>query len=130
VARCPAFAVLFERIAPQPSDCDGAAPRYRERLHLGQQLAKGKAARHLSGYTPRFTAIQAPLVLRSKLQAPAAYGFVGHHNTALNHEVFDVAETHGEPVVQPNGCADDFGWKTMTVVAIGRFHQLSLPYHW
>ena len=38
--------------------------------------------------------------------APVPYGFVRHSDAALGEEVFDVAETEGEAVVEPDGVAD------------------------
>ena len=36
--------------------------------------------------------------------------------------VLDIAEAQREPMVQPNGLADDLGWKA-AVASIQRFHE-------
>jgi hypothetical protein len=35
----------------------------------------------------------------------------------LGEEIFYIAKAHAETVVEPDGVADDFGWKSMTLVA-------------
>ena len=41
-------------------------------------------------------------------------GFVGYGDATLREKIFDIAEAQREPMVQPNGMADDLGWKAMT----------------
>ena len=34
----------------------------------------------------------------------------------LSEKVFDIAEAQSEPMVRPNGMADDFGWETVASI--------------
>ncbi len=52
----------------------------------------------------------------SKLPAPGSNGFVGYSDAPLSEKVLDIAKAQREPMVQPNGMADDFGWKAVTPV--------------
>ena len=49
----------------------------------------------------------------SELAAPGSNRFVGYADAALREKVLDVAEAESEAVVQPNGMADDLGWKAV-----------------
>ncbi len=49
----------------------------------------------------------------SKLPAPGSNRFVGHHDATLSEKVLDIAKAESEPMVQPNGMADDLGWKAV-----------------
>ena len=55
-------------------------------------------------------------IVRPKSIAPLPNGFIGNLYTTLCQKIFDVAETETEPVVQPNGVANDFRWESMTVI--------------
>ena len=52
----------------------------------------------------------------SKLPAPGSNGFVGHRDAALREKILDIAKAQGEPMVQPNGMADDFGQKAVASI--------------
>jgi hypothetical protein len=52
-----------------------------------------------------------PRVGHTERLAPVPDGFVRHRDAALGEEVFDVAEAEREPVVEPDGVADDRGWE-------------------
>ena len=43
-------------------------------------------------------------------------GPIGDGNTLLGEKIFHLAETKAEAVVEPDGIADDLGWKAVTVV--------------
>ena len=60
-------------------------------------------------------------VLGSKLAAPGSNGFVGYGDATLSEKVLDIAKAESEPMVQPDGVADDFGWEA--VASIQRFHE-------
>ena len=57
----------------------------------------------------------------SKLPAPGSNGFVGYGDAPLSEKVLDIAKTRSEPMVQPDGVADDLGWKA--VALIQGFHR-------
>ncbi len=57
----------------------------------------------------------------SKLPAPGSNGFVGYGDPPLSERILDIAEAQSEPMVQPNGVADDLGWKAVT--SIQGFHR-------
>ena len=52
----------------------------------------------------------------SKLPAPGSNRFVGYGDATLSEKVLDIAKAESEPMVQPNGMADDFGWKAMASI--------------
>ena len=53
---------------------------------------------------------------RTELQTPISNCLVRNAEASLSQQVFDVAKAHREPMVQPDGMADDFSWKTMTSI--------------
>jgi len=67
-------------------------------------------------------------VVRPKLLAPLANCFIGDRDAALGEQLFHFTEAEAEPMLEPNGMADDFGWKAVTMVD-GWFslHRPSLP---
>ncbi len=58
--------------------------------------------------------LQASSVLRTKLEAPKSDRFVGNRDAALRQQFLNVPKAHAESVVEPDGVADDFGWKSMS----------------
>ena len=52
----------------------------------------------------------------SKLLVPGSNGFVGYGDATLREKVLDIAKAEREPMVQPNGVADDFGWKPVASI--------------
>ena len=65
---------------------------------------------------PALPSPQGAAVFRSKLAAPGSNGFVGYRDAALSEKVLDIAKAQCEPMVQPNGVADDFGWESVTSI--------------
>ena len=59
---------------------------------------------------------QGPGVRWAKLPAPGSNRFVGYRDAALGEKVLHVAKAESEPMVQPNGMADDFGWKAVASI--------------
>ena len=54
---------------------------------------------------------------------------VGNLDAVLGQHQLDIPEAEAERVVQPNGVADDFGRKAVTMVRIrGAFHAATMPY--
>ncbi len=67
-------------------------------------------------------------VVWTKPTAPLPNRFIGNLNSKFCQKIFDVAETEAEPVVQPNGVADDFWWEPMSVIQwFCVLHGRSLP---
>ena len=64
---------------------------------------------------------QSTSVRWSKLPAPRSNGFVGYGDATLSEKVLDIAKTQSGPIVQPDGMADDLGWKA--VASIQGFHR-------
>ena len=52
----------------------------------------------------------------SKLPAPGSNGFVGYGDAPLSEKVLDIAKAQSEPMVQPDGMADDLGWKAVASI--------------
>ena len=52
----------------------------------------------------------------SKLAAPGSNGFVGYGDATLREKVLHVAEAQREPMVQPDGMADDLGRKAVASI--------------
>jgi hypothetical protein len=46
-----------------------------------------------------------------------AKGFIGDRDASFGKQLFDLSETEIEPMVQPDGVANNFGRKTMTLIA-------------
>ena len=63
----------------------------------------------------------------SKLAAPGSHDFAGYGDATLGEKVFDITKAQREPMVQPNGVADDLGWKA--VVSIQGFHRSIVADH-
>jgi hypothetical protein len=65
---------------------------------------------------------------RSKLLTPLTNGFIRDGDTTFRESFFNFAEAKAEPMGEPDGVADNFRRKTVTLVA-GRwlFHWPSLP---
>jgi hypothetical protein len=61
--------------------------------------------------------LQSPSVFRPELDAPKSDRFVGNRDASLSKQLFDVSKAHAESVVEPDGVADDFRWKSIAVVA-------------
>jgi hypothetical protein len=70
---------------------------------------------------PTLSPPQSTSIYWSKLPAPGSNRFVGHRDAALGEKVLDVAKAKSEPMIQPDGMADDLGWKP--VAAIRGFHR-------
>lgn len=88
--------------------------------------------------------VQVPLVATAKatrqfigihlpeFEVPLSYGFVGQYDSALGHELFDVARAEGKTEIQPGAVTDDVGWKAVAFVIGGNhvcFQATSMPYY-
>ncbi len=61
--------------------------------------------------------LQFPRIGWPKLLAPLTNGFIGDGDAAFGQQFFDFTETEAEPMVQPDGMANNFRGKTVTLVA-------------
>ncbi len=52
----------------------------------------------------------------SKLAAPGSNGFVGYGDATLREKILDITKAQGEPMIQPDGMADDFGRKAVASI--------------
>jgi hypothetical protein len=48
--------------------------------------------------------------------APAAHGFITHHDAALEQQLFNVTQAQLKPKVPANGATDDYRWKAMSSI--------------
>ena len=65
---------------------------------------------------PTLSSAQSMSILGSKLPAPGSNGFVGYSDAPLSEKVLDIAKAQREPMVQPDGMADDLGWKAVASI--------------
>ena len=61
--------------------------------------------------------LHCPRVCRSKLPAPLATGFVGDGEASFRQSLFDFTETEAEAMIEPNRVTDNFGRKTVSLIA-------------
>jgi len=59
---------------------------------------------------------QGSSVRSAELETPVSNGFVGDSDTTFSEQVFDIAETERESMVEPDGVADDFRGKPVTSI--------------
>jgi len=52
----------------------------------------------------------------SKLPTPGSDSFVGHRDAKLGDMILGITSAQGEPVVEPNGTADDFARKPVASI--------------
>ena len=63
--------------------------------------------------------LQPASVFWAELEAPKPDRFVGDCDAALSQQIFHFSKAHIESVVEPDRVADDFGRKSISVVARG-----------
>ena len=56
-------------------------------------------------------------IVRSKLPAPLANGFVGDGDASFRQSLFDFTETQAEAMREPDGMTDNFGGEPVALVA-------------
>ena len=62
--------------------------------------------------------LQSPRINGTELDAPQANRFSGDDDAPLGQEVFDVSVTQIESIVEPDGIADDIGWKSVAFIGV------------
>ena len=62
------------------------------------------------------SSLEPPGVVGPKLPTPLSDGLIGDGDTSLGEKIFHLSETEAEAVGEPDGMADDCGWKAVTVV--------------
>ena len=71
--------------------------------------------------------LQTSCIIETELRAPPADCLVGHNDSSFGEQILDISETDSESVVQPDCVTDDFGRKTVAVIAGSRgFHPVTL----
>ena len=65
---------------------------------------------------PLLSPPQSAGVLGSKLVAPGSNGFVGFGDATLSEQVLDITKAQSEPMVQPDGMANDLGWEAVASI--------------
>ena len=53
---------------------------------------------------------------RTELQTPISNCLVRNDDASLSKQLFDISKAQREPMLQPDGMADDFCWKTMAAI--------------
>ena len=76
---------------------------------------------------PTLSPPQSAGVLGSELTASGSNGFVGYGDATLGEKVLHIAKAQSEPTVQPDGMADDLGWKA--VASIQGFYRSIVADH-
>lgn len=71
-------------------------------------------------------AVQATSVIQSEFHGPAADGFIGDNNPALEQHFLDKAKAEREPEIEPDGVDDDLRREAMAFVAHGRLGHARL----
>lgn len=77
----------------------------------------------------RTSSTQLVRIMLAKLLAPLTDRFVGQHDAAGSHELFNITITEREPKVQPHSMADNFTWKAMALIGRGSWcvHAPMIP---
>ena len=60
---------------------------------------------------------QLPSVVWTELPVPLRDRFVRHDDSSLGKQSFDLSEAQTELIIDPDGVADDFRWRTMPEIA-------------
>jgi hypothetical protein len=55
----------------------------------------------------------------AKFPTPLADGLIGHDDATDKEQLFDIAVTEAEPVIQPDPMADDLPGEAVVLVAVG-----------
>ena len=61
---------------------------------------------------------QLPSVVRTEFPTPLPNRLVGDNDPALGRKIFDITEAQAEPMIEPDGVADDLRRKSMSMVAL------------
>ena len=72
------------------------------------------------------SALESTGVFRPEFDAPKSDRFIGNRDAALSQQILNISKAHAESVVEPDGVADDFGRKSISVVA-RRLAVCSMP---
>ena len=71
------------------------------------------------------TTLQPLRILWAKLVTPQTNRFIIYDITTYSQQIFDIPVAQIEPIIEPDGVLNDFGWKSMTfVLIIGRTHYI------
>ena len=56
----------------------------------------------------------------TKFDTPESDGFVADTDTSFREQIFNIAKTEVESMVEPDGIADDIGWESVPLVPVHR----------
>jgi hypothetical protein len=56
----------------------------------------------------------------TKFDTPESDGFVADSDTSFREQIFNIAKTEVESMVEPDGIADDIGWESVPLVRVYR----------
>jgi hypothetical protein len=62
--------------------------------------------------------LQMPRIYRAEFDAPKVNGFVADLDPAFSQQIFDIAVTGVESIVEPDGVTDDIWRESVTFVSI------------
>ena len=83
---------------------------------------------------PRITetalsSLQFPCVFRTELRTPLSDCFVRYDDPAFREQIFHIAKAQAEPIVMPDGVANDFRRESVSMIggSMMSYHGFSLP---
>ncbi len=82
-------------------------------LDVHEELVEVPGIAQTTASTPKL-----PSVVRTKFPTPLPNRLVGDDDPALGQKIFDITEAQAEPMIEPDGVADDLRRKAMSVVAL------------
>ena len=59
-------------------------------------------------------------IVRTEFPTPLPNRLVGDNDPALCQKIFDIAEAQAEPMIEPDGMADDLDRKTVSTCSLAR----------
>jgi hypothetical protein len=84
-------------------------------LNGHEQLVQMPGVTHPTPAVPKTSRVR-----QAEPQAPLPNGFIGDRDVPSGEQVLYIAEADPEPVVEPDGVADDFGRESIAVIAGNR----------
>ena len=130
----------FKQSSEETFGCFGITPRLNEDVEHDTVLIHGTPQIVLHALKPDEHLIEVPLItgprtaaaqsagkILAEFLAPTPNGLIGDDDTTLGQQQFNVSQAEAEHVIQPDRVADEFCWKSMAVVGVGRrLHTASL----
>ena len=111
------------RRTPVPAGLDEDVDQVTVLVHRAPEILALTVGRHEDFIQePRIaestlSSLQPPRVVGAERPAPLSHGFVRHDDSSLGQQILNIPEAQAVSVVNPDGVADDVGWKAMPKVA-------------